>query len=217
MSETEEQFVAAIADLNRRMLSALMMPPHQLGPEPLRCPACGKTRMACVAFYGHDVVHDEEIRAALGALGAVSGTLRDWPPDVGPPAEWDSSRYLPGGDRYIPKLMIYGTPVSLTSFIPMTDPEEIARRERETAAGKALAVLREAETPPNAHRGRVRRLKAEPWPADGEGRANAALPARVESGPSAYSVTGPSCPSCVLAAPRRLPPLGFPLMPLSAA
>lgn len=66
MTETEEQFNAAVADLNRRMLSSLALPPHQIGPEPLRCPACGRTRMACVQFYGRDRVHDEEIRAALG-------------------------------------------------------------------------------------------------------------------------------------------------------
>lgn len=68
MSESGEQFRAVVADLNRRMLAALALPPHQIGPEPLRCPACGRTRMACVAFYGRDRVHDEEIRAALGPL-----------------------------------------------------------------------------------------------------------------------------------------------------
>jgi hypothetical protein len=66
---TKEEFDAAIATLNRRMLSSLLVLPHTLGPEPLRCPACGRTRLACVQFYGrHDPVHDEEIRAALGPL-----------------------------------------------------------------------------------------------------------------------------------------------------
>jgi hypothetical protein len=54
-----------IASLNRRMLAAIAMPPFQLAPEPLRCPACGRTRSACVAFYGYDRVHDEDIRAQL--------------------------------------------------------------------------------------------------------------------------------------------------------
>jgi hypothetical protein len=54
-----------IADLNRRMLSSLLVVPMQMGPEPLRCPACGRTRMACVQFYGHDRVHDEDIRRCL--------------------------------------------------------------------------------------------------------------------------------------------------------
>jgi hypothetical protein len=56
---------AVIADLSRRMLASLLIPPFRLGPEPLRCPACGRTRMACVQFYGHDRVHDEEIRRCL--------------------------------------------------------------------------------------------------------------------------------------------------------
>lgn len=56
---------AIIANLNARMVSALLMPPFQLGPEPLRCPVCGRTRMGCLQFYGRDQQHDEEIRSRL--------------------------------------------------------------------------------------------------------------------------------------------------------
>ena len=112
----------------------------------------------------------------IGALDAVSGTLRDWPPDAGPPAEWDASRYLPGGDRYIPKLVIYGTPVSPTSFILFESEETLAEWDRANRARIALETLR-----------------SEP--------------------PGDYS-PAPSCPSCVLGACRRLPPLGFPVAAL---
>ncbi len=65
MSGGAADWDAVIADLNRRMLASLLIPPFQMGPEPLRCPACGRTRMACVQFYGHDRQHDEDIRSRL--------------------------------------------------------------------------------------------------------------------------------------------------------
>ncbi len=119
--------------------------------------------------------------------------------------------------------LAYGTPASPPTFFRIKSPEEIAAGERRVAAGKALVVLREAAPKPR----RVRRLKAEPWPsatlalgdeapaamisdrAQG-GRSNAVLPARVEPGPLTQG-----CSSCVLGALLRLPPLGFPLVPLS--
>lgn len=60
----------AIADLSERMLSAILMLPPQIGPEPLRCPVCGRTRLACVQFYGHDPVHEQDIRDTLTRNGA---------------------------------------------------------------------------------------------------------------------------------------------------
>lgn len=54
-----------IENLNARMMAAIIMPPFRLGPAPLRCPACDRTRLACLQFYGRDRVHEEEIRARL--------------------------------------------------------------------------------------------------------------------------------------------------------
>jgi hypothetical protein len=159
-------------------------------------------------------------------LEVMARTLRDWPPDAGAPEEWDASRYLPGGDRYIPKLVIYGTPISPVPFLPIRSAEEIAAGERREAAGKVLTVLREAA--PRSRPGRVRRLKAKPCPAAGrlssgdeapaamisdrarEGRASAVLPAGIESRPSA-SFARQSCAACALGEVPRLLPLGFPL------
>lgn len=84
-------------------------------------------------------VHDDPV---VQLLAVMARSLREWPPKPQAEGEWDPSPFLPGGSRYIPKLMIYGTPVSPVSFIPFSDPEEIAARERAEAARKALAVLR---------------------------------------------------------------------------
>ena len=54
-----------IGQLNERLLAALKLPMPTFGPEPLRCPACGRTRLGCVQFYGRDRVHEAEIRARL--------------------------------------------------------------------------------------------------------------------------------------------------------
>lgn len=51
--------------LNARILASLALPPPSLGPEPLTCPVCGTTRLACVQFYGRDPVHEEQVRARL--------------------------------------------------------------------------------------------------------------------------------------------------------
>ena len=90
------------------------------------------------------------------ALNVAAKIIRDWPPDVGAVEEWDSSRYLPGGDRYIPKLTTYGTPVCPTSFIRFDDPEVL----REEAAAEVLAVFRELGVlgEPRPPSRRVRRL-----------------------------------------------------------
>lgn len=109
----------------------------------------------------------------IQALDAVSRTLLDLAARVVPPGEgeWDAPRYRPGGDRYVSRFqLIYRTPVLPTTYIPFDDPEEDAARERAEGARMALAVLREAGAPPSAHRGRVRRLKAEPWPGRRGGR-----------------------------------------------
>lgn len=55
--------------LSERMLASILLPPFTLAPEPLRCPACGRTRLACVQFHGRDQVHEAEIRAALRLPG----------------------------------------------------------------------------------------------------------------------------------------------------
>lgn len=65
VSDSATDFDAVIADLSARMLAAILMPPFHLGPEPLRCPACGRTRQACVQFYGCDRQHDADIRRCL--------------------------------------------------------------------------------------------------------------------------------------------------------
>jgi hypothetical protein len=65
VSDSATDADAVIADLNARMTASLLILPMQLGPEPLICPACGRTRMACVQFYGHDRQHDEDIRRCL--------------------------------------------------------------------------------------------------------------------------------------------------------
>jgi hypothetical protein len=58
------------------MLAVRSMLPFTLGPEPLRCPVCERTRLACVQFYGHDPVHEEEIRARLAdSFRATCNTL----------------------------------------------------------------------------------------------------------------------------------------------
>lgn len=79
----------------------------------------------------------------IQALDAVSRTLLDLAARVVPAGEgeWDSSRYLPGGDRYIPKLTIYGTG-SAMSFIPLDSAETLAERDRANRAWIALETLR---------------------------------------------------------------------------
>jgi hypothetical protein len=68
---------------------------------------------------GRGEQHDPVVRA----LEVLARTLASWEPGGDPDGEWDPSRYLPGGDRHIPKVMIYGTAVTPTPFIPFGDPE----------------------------------------------------------------------------------------------
>ncbi len=84
-------------------------------------------------------------------LTVMTRSLRDWPPKPQAAGEWDPAPFLPGGSRYIPKLMTYGTPVSPTSFIPFkTD-----RESRDEAAAKVLAILQEQK--PQARKRRLPR------------------------------------------------------------
>jgi hypothetical protein len=71
---------AFIADLNRQMLAAVALPPPALGPEPLRCPVCGTTRLACVQFWGRDEQHERDILAALDSLSREAGGQLDKAP-----------------------------------------------------------------------------------------------------------------------------------------
>jgi hypothetical protein len=122
-----------------------------------------------------------------------------------------------------PVLITYCLP---TTFISFKSADETAAEERRGAARKVLAVLQEQKPqarkrrlprhcPYDEHRERsAGRHDQRPAP---EGRANAVLPAGDEPRPSAYSLAGQPCASCVLGEVPRLPPLGFPLVPLSGA
>jgi hypothetical protein len=49
----------------RQYAALFAVPAFSLGPEPLRCPACGMTWQACRQLWGRDPVHDQQIRDAL--------------------------------------------------------------------------------------------------------------------------------------------------------
>jgi len=58
-----------IAELDRRMLAAVLAIPFSMGPEPERCPVDGWPRARCLAFWGLDPVHEQQrLQAAKGSI-----------------------------------------------------------------------------------------------------------------------------------------------------
>ena len=80
---------------------------------------------------------------AVQLMEVIAKILRDWPPEPPPPGEWDPAPFRPGGGRYIPKMMTYGTAVIPARTIPLKTDAQL----REEAAAKVLAVFRELGVP----------------------------------------------------------------------